>query len=78
MNLEQFSQENGYKSSSKYTLNNEKAKQIFLKVANEAQEKFIPDTVAAQYLVTTYKEFKHLSYNTVRKYFKDFRSGLIR
>ena len=56
----------------------EKAKKIFLKIAKEAEEKHISDTVAAQYLVFNHKEFEHLSYNTVRRYFKDYRYGLFR
>ena len=47
-------------------------------IAKEAEEKFISDTVAAQFLVFNHKEFEHLHYNTVRRYFKDYRYGLIR
>jgi len=83
MNLEQFSLEQGFRhtghfSGRNFILKNEKAKEIFLKIAKEAEEKLISDTVAAQYLVSNYKEFEHLSYNTVRRYFKDYRYGLFR
>ena len=83
MNLEQFSEKQGFKHTAQFShknfiLKDEKAKEIFLKVAKEAQEKFISDTVAAQYLVFNHKEFEHLNYNTVRRYFKDYRYGLFR
>ena len=61
-----------------FILKDEKAKEIFLKIAKEAEEKHISDTVAAQFLVFNHKEFEHLHYNTVRRYFKDYRYGLIR
>ena len=44
----------------------------------DAEEKYISDTVAAQYLVDTYEHFKHLNYNSVRRYFKDYRDGRIK
>ncbi len=83
MNLEQFSEKQGFKHTAQFShrnfiLKDEKAREIFLKIAKEAEEKFISDTVAAQYLVFNYKEFEHLHYNTVRRYFKDYRYGLYR
>jgi len=83
MNLEEFSQQQGYThtghfSHRNFILKDDKAKEIFLKIAQEAEKKHISDTVAAQYLVSNYKEFEHLSYNTVRRYFKDYRYGLFR
>ena len=83
MNLEQFSEQQGFKHTAQFShrnfiLKDEKAKEIFLKIAKEAEEKHISDTVAAQYLVFNHKEFKHLHYNTVRRYFRDYRYGLIR
>jgi hypothetical protein len=83
MDLEQFSQQQGYKHTGQFShrnfiLKDDKAKEIFLKIAKEAEEKHISDTVAAQYLVFNHKEFEHLNYNTVRRYFKDYRYGLIR
>tara|TARA_R110000787_G_scaffold180847_1_gene292896 strand:- start:608 stop:859 length:252 start_codon:yes stop_codon:yes gene_type:complete len=83
MNLEQFSLEQGFRHTGQFShrnfiLKDDNAKKIFLKVAKEAEEKFISDTVAAQYLVSNHKEFEHLSYNTVRRYFKDYRYGLFR
>lgn len=52
-------------------------KQIFLDVAKEAAEKNISDSAAAEFLVLNYEEFNHLSPNTVRRYFHEYRSGLI-
>ena len=80
MNLEQFSEKQGFKHTAQFShrnfiLKDEKAKEIFLKIAKEAEEKLISDTVAAQYLVSNYKEFEHLSYNTVRRYFKEYLFG---
>tara|TARA_Y100001937_G_scaffold19711_1_gene27261 strand:- start:330 stop:581 length:252 start_codon:yes stop_codon:yes gene_type:complete len=68
----------GQFASERFILNNKDAKAIFLKVAKEAQEKYISDTVAAQYLVDTFIQFQHLNYNTVRKYFKDYRDGRLK
>tara|TARA_A100001201_G_C4087199_1_gene200907 strand:- start:1794 stop:2048 length:255 start_codon:yes stop_codon:yes gene_type:complete len=81
--LQQYSDKQGKKptgqfASKRFILDDQQAKKIFLKVAKDAQEKYISDTVAAQYLVDTYKEFKHLNYNTVRRYFKDYRDGRIK
>ena len=41
----------------------------------EAEEKYISDTVAAQYLQKNFKQFNHLHYNTIRRYFRDYSSG---
>jgi hypothetical protein len=38
----------------------------------------LSDTVAAQYLTDNFEIFQHLSYNTVRRYFKDYRDGRIK
>ena len=65
-------------SPRRFVLNNPDAKEIFLKVAKDAQEKHISDTIAAQYLVDNYVQFSHLHYNTVRRYFRDFRNGRIK
>ena len=78
--LEQYSEKQGHKTgqyaNQRFTLRDPEALAIFLKVAKEAQEKYISDTVAAQYLVKNYKQFNHLHYNTVRRYFRDYRSGV--
>jgi hypothetical protein len=47
-------------------------------VAKEAESEYISDTLAAQYLVDQYEQFKHLNYNTVRRYFRDYRDGRIK
>ena len=77
--LDQFSAGQGYKTgqyaSKRFILKDPEAREIFLKVAKEAEEKYISDTVAAQYLQKNFKQFKHLKYNTIRRYFADYRSG---
>ena len=77
--LDQFSARQGYKTgqyaSKRFILKDPEAREIFLKVAKEAEEKYISDTVEAQYLQKNFKQFKHLKYNTIRRYFRDYRSG---
>ena len=77
--LDQYSARQGFKTgqfaSKRYILKDSEAREIFLKVAKEAEEKYISDTVAAQYLQKNFKQFKHLHYNTIRRYFRDYRSG---
>ena len=77
--LDQFSARQGFKTgqfaSKRYILKDPEAREIFLKIAKEAEEKYISDTVAAQYLQKNYKQFEHLHYNTIRRYFRDYRSG---
>ena len=68
----------GQYASERFILKDKEARSIFLKVAKEAQEKYISDTIAAQYLVDNYDKFKHLHYNTVRRYFRDYRYGRIK
>ena len=68
----------GQYASKRFILDDPDAREIFLKVAKDAEEKYISDTVAAQYLVDTYEHFKHLNYNSVRRYFKDYRDGRIK
>jgi len=68
----------GQYASERFILKDKEARSIFLKVAQEAQEKYISDTIAAQYLVDNFDEFQHLHYNTVRRYFRDFRYGRIK
>lgn len=50
---------------------------VFKEVMKEAEENDISDTVAAQYLIEKEKLLKNKSYNTVRRYFKDIRDGII-
>jgi hypothetical protein len=81
--LTQYSKQQGKKPTGQYAatrfiLDNPEAKAIFLKVAEEAEKEYLSDTIAAQYLVDHYKQFKHLNYNTVRRYFKDYRDGRIK
>jgi len=82
--LQQYSEQQGNKPRksryhrSKGVLDNPDAKEIFLKVAKEADEEMLSDTVAAQYLTDNFEIFQHLSYNTVRRYFKDYRDGRIK
>jgi hypothetical protein len=83
MTLLQYSEQQGKKptgqySATRFILDNSEAKKIFLKVAKEAEQEYISDTIAAQYLVDNYKQFEHLSYNTVRRYFRDHRDGRIK
>tara|TARA_A100001201_G_scaffold114347_2_gene98000 strand:+ start:546 stop:803 length:258 start_codon:yes stop_codon:yes gene_type:complete len=77
--LDQYSARQGFKTgqfaSKRYILKDPEAREIFLKIAKEAEEKYISDTVAAQYLQKNFKQFKHLHYNTIRRYFRDYRSG---
>lgn len=77
--LEQYSARQGYKTgqyaSKRFILKDPEALAIFMEVAKEAERKYISDTVAAKYLVKNYKQFNHLKYNTVRRYFADYRSG---
>ena len=77
--LDQFSARQGYTTgqyaSKRFILKDPEAREIFLKIAKEAEEKYISDTVAAQYLQKNFKQFKHLKYNTIRRYFADYRSG---
>jgi hypothetical protein len=77
--LDQYSARQGFKTgqfaSKRYILKDPEAREIFLKIAKEAEEKYISDTVAAQYLQKNYKQFEHLHYNTIRRYFRDYRSG---
>ena len=47
----------GHKAQMRYILKNEQAKDIFLEIAKEAEEKNISDTIAAQYLVEKYDLF---------------------
>ena len=81
--LSQYSRQQGKKPSgqfaaTRYILDNPDAKAIFLKVAKEAEQEYISDVIAAQYLVDNYKQFEHLNYNTVRRYFRDYRDGRIK
>ena len=81
--LSQYSRQQGKKPSgqfaaTRYILDNPDAKAIFLKVAKEAEQEYISDVIAAQYLVDNYKQFQHLNYNTVRRYFRDYRDGRIK
>jgi len=80
--LEQFSEKQGYKTghyaSKRWILKDPEAKSLFIGVAEAAKDAYISDTVAAQYLVDNYKQFQHLNYNTVRRYFKDYRDGRIK
>ena len=83
MTLLQYSEQQGKKPTGQYAatrfiLDDPEAKKIFLKVAKEAESEYISDTIAAQYIVDTYEQFKHLNYNTVRRYFKDYRDGRIK
>ena len=77
--LDQYSARQGFKTgqfaSKRYILKDPEAREIFLKIAKEAEEKYISDTVAAQYLQKNFKQFEHLHYNTIRRYFRDYRSG---
>ena len=77
--LDQYSARQGFKTgqyaSKRFILKDPEAREIFLKIAKEAEEKYISDTVAAQYLQKNYKQFNHLHYNTIRRYFRDYRSG---
>lgn len=77
--LEQYSEQQGYRSgqyaSQRFILKDPEALAIFMEVAKEAEKKYISDTVAAKYLIKNYKQFNHLKYNTVRRYFADYRSG---
>ena len=77
--LDQFSARQGYKTgkyaSKRFILKDPEAREIFLKVAQEAEEKYISDIVAAQYLQKNFIQFKHLHYNTIRRYFRDYRTG---
>ena len=68
----------GQYASKRFILKDKEARSIFLKVAKEAQEKYISDTIAAQYLVDNFDKFQHLHYNTVRRYFRDYRYGRIK
>ena len=80
--LEEFQNKHGRNTgqfaSQRYILDNCEARSIFIEIADEAKEKFISDTIAAQYLVLHFEHFKHLSYNTVRRYFRDYRDGLLK
>ena len=80
--LEDFTEKqggvSGHKAQMRYILKNKKARDIFLEIAKEAEEKNISDTIAAQYLVDKYDIFSHLHYNTVRRYFRDYRYGRIK
>tara|TARA_Y100000004_G_scaffold74136_1_gene83288 strand:- start:843 stop:1097 length:255 start_codon:yes stop_codon:yes gene_type:complete len=81
--LSQYSRQQGKKPSgqfaaTRYILDNPDARAIFLKVAKEAEQEYISDVIAAQYLVDNYKQFQHLNYNTVRRYFRDYRDGRIK
>jgi len=80
--LEQYSKKQGYKTgqyaSRRFILDVPEAKEIFLKVAKEAEQSYISDTTAAEYLTETYIQFSHLNYNTVRRYFRDYRNGKIK
>ena len=83
VNLEHYSKQQGkvqtgQYASKRFILDDPEARKIFLNVAKTAEEKYISDTVAAQYLVDTFKQFNHLHYNTVRRYFRDFRNGRIK
>jgi hypothetical protein len=77
--LDQYSARQGFKTgqfaSKRYILKDPEAREIFLKIAKEAEEKYISDTVAAQYLQKNFKQFNHLHYNTIRRYFRDYRTG---
>ena len=78
--LEQYSEKQGHKTGQyanhRFILKNPDALAIFMEVAKEAEKKYISDTVAAKYLIKHYKQFNHLHYNTVRRYFRDYRSGV--
>ena len=81
--LTQYSEQQGKRptgqfAATRFILDNPEAKAIFLKVAKEAEQEYLSDTIAAQYLVDHYKQFRHLNYNTVRRYFKDYRDGRIK
>ena len=77
--LEQYSEQQGYRTgqyaSKRFILKDPEALAIFMEVAKEAEKKYISDTVAAQYLQKNFKQFQHLHYNTIRRYFRDYRSG---
>lgn len=82
MTLLQYSEQQGKKptgqySATRFILDDPDAKKIFLEVAKEAESEYISDTLAAQYIVDTYEQFQHLNYNTVRRYFRDYRDGRI-
>ena len=66
--LEDFTEKqggvSGHKAQMRYILKNKKARDIFLEIAKEAEEK--------------YDLFSHLHYNTVRRYFRDYRYGRIK
>jgi|TARA_B100001939_G_C16704154_1_gene514110 hypothetical protein len=66
----------GQQAPLRFILKDPKALAIFLEVAKEAESKHISDTIAAKYLTQNYDIFKHLNYNTVRRYFRDFRDGV--
>ena len=81
--LSQYSEQQGKKptgqfAATRFILDNPDARAIFLKVAEEAQKEYLSDTIAAQYLVDNFVEFSHLNYNTVRRYFRDYRDGRIK
>ena len=81
--LSQYSKQQGKKptgqfAATRFILDNPDARAIFLKVAEEAQKEYLSDTIAAQYLVDNFIEFSHLNYNTVRRYFRDYRDGRIK
>ena len=81
--LSQYSEQQGKKptgqfAATRFKLDNPEARAIFLKVAKEAEKEYLSDTIAAQYLVDNYKQFEHLNYNTVRRYFRDYRDGRIK
>jgi hypothetical protein len=77
--LEQYSEQQGYRTgqyaSKRFILKDPEALAIFMEVAKEAEKKYISDTVAAKYLQKNFKQFQHLHYNTIRRYFRDYRSG---
>ena len=77
--LEQYSEQQGYRTgqyaSKRFILKDPEALAIFMEVAKEAEKKYTSDTVAAKYLQKNFKQFQHLHYNTIRRYFRDYRSG---
>jgi len=78
--LQEFQQKQGAVSGQhaplRFVLKDPEALSIFLEVAKEAEVSQISDTIAAKYLTRNFDKFKHLHYNTVRRYFRDFRDGL--
>ena len=65
--LTQYSEQQGKKptgqfAATRFILDNPEARAIFLKVAKEAEQEYLSDTIAAQYLVDNYKQFLYLRF----------------